>query len=56
MKPTTFAGLLIELSLNKAELVNKLQKEYCTQTSDRVVLVNNGNGELVYLLNGREDG
>jgi hypothetical protein len=54
MKPTTLAGQLIELSLNNAELVNQLQKEYCTQTSYRVVLVN-GAGELVYLLNGRED-
>ncbi|MGG3469094.1 hypothetical protein ABES02_16635 [Neobacillus pocheonensis] len=56
MKPTTLAGLLIELSLNIAGLVDKLQKEYCTQTSYRVVIVNNGAGDLVYLLNGREDG
>ncbi|MEH7336255.1 hypothetical protein V7161_26885 [Neobacillus drentensis] len=56
MKPTTLAGLLIEISLNNAGLVDRLQKEYCTQTSYRVILVNNGAGELVYLLNGREDG
>ncbi|PGY11066.1 hypothetical protein [Bacillus sp. AFS031507] len=56
MKPTTLGGLLIEISLNNAELVNNLQKQYCTQTSYRVVLVNNGGGDLVYLLNGREDG
>jgi hypothetical protein len=55
MKPTTLAGHLIEISLNNAELVDKLQKEYCTQISYRVVLVNKGEGELVYLLNGRED-
>ncbi|MBT2659387.1 hypothetical protein J7E81_30135 [Bacillus sp. ISL-18] len=55
MKPTTLAGLLIEISLNNAGLVDKLQKEYWTQTSYRVILINNGEGELVYLLNGRED-
>ncbi|MEH7308067.1 hypothetical protein [Neobacillus drentensis] len=55
MKPTALAGMLINLSLNNVELVNRLQQEYCTQTSYRVVLVNKG-GELVYLLNGREDG
>lgn len=56
MKPTSLAGLLIEISLNNVGLVDKLQKEYCTQTSYRVILINNGSGELVYLLNGREDG
>ena len=56
MKPTALAGMLIDLSLNNVELVDKLQQEYCTQTSYRVVLVKNGCGELVYLLNGREDG
>lgn len=55
LKPTTLAGLLIEISLNNAGLVDLLQKEYCTQTSYRVVLVNNDT-ELLYLLNGREDG
>jgi hypothetical protein len=55
MKPTALAGMLIDLSLNNVGLVDRLQREYCTQTSYRVVLVNNGGSELVYLLNGRED-
>lgn len=56
MKPTALARMLIDLCLNNVELVDKLQQEFCTQTSYRVVLVNNGGGELVYLLNGREEG
>jgi hypothetical protein len=54
MKPTTLAGLLIEKCLDNAQLVADLQKEYCTQSSYKIVLVNN-NGELHYLLNGRAD-
>ncbi|MCM2535015.1 hypothetical protein NDK43_25075 [Neobacillus pocheonensis] len=54
MRPTTLAGLLIEKSLNNAELIEELQKEYCTQSSYRLVLLNRG-GELHYLLKGRED-
>jgi hypothetical protein len=54
MAPTSLAGLLIEKCLNSAQLVAELQKEYCTQRSYRVVLVNK-DGELHYLLNGRDD-
>ncbi len=54
MKPTTLAGMLIEKSLDNAQLVNELQKEYCTQSAYKVVLVNNG-GEINYVLRGRED-
>jgi hypothetical protein len=54
MRPTTLAGLLIEKCLNNAEMVAELQKEYCTQSSYRVVVLNNG-GELQYILSGRED-
>lgn len=55
MKPTTLAGLFVELGLDSAGLVDELQKDYCTQNSYRVVLVNNGGGDLVYLLDGRGD-
>jgi hypothetical protein len=54
MKPTTLAGLLIEKGLNDAKLVSELQREYCTQAAYRVIVVNN-NGELNYVLTGRED-
>jgi sulfur carrier protein ThiS len=54
MKPTTLAGLLIELGLNNARVVTDLQKEYCTQSAYKIVMVNN-NGELNYVLAGRED-
>jgi sulfur carrier protein ThiS len=54
MRPTTLAGLLIEMGLDDAQLVAELQKEYCTQTAYRIVLVNNDN-ELNYVLKGRED-
>lgn len=54
LKPTTLAGLLIEKGLNNAELVSELQREYCTQAAYRVIVVKN-NGELNYVLSGRED-
>ncbi|MBV7507399.1 hypothetical protein KW850_19350 [Bacillus sp. sid0103] len=54
MKPTTLAGLLIEKGLNDAVLVSELHREYCTQSAYRVVVVNN-NGELNFVLSGRED-
>jgi sulfur carrier protein ThiS len=54
MKPTTLAGLLIELGLNNAQVVADLQKEYCIQSAYKVVVVNN-NGELNYVLAGRAD-
>lgn len=53
MKPTTLAGLLIEKGLNNPQLVAELQKEYCTQSSYRIVLLNIG-AELHYVLKGRE--
>jgi hypothetical protein len=54
MKPTTLACLLIEKCLENAQIVADLQKEYCTQSAYKLVLVNNG-GEVHYLLNGRDD-
>jgi hypothetical protein len=54
MKPTTLAGMLIEKGLNDAGLVSELQREYCKESAYRVVVVNN-NGELNYVLTGRED-
>jgi hypothetical protein len=54
MKPTTLAGLLIEKGLNDARLVSELQREYCKESAYRVVVVND-NGELNYVLTGRED-
>lgn len=54
MKPTSLAGFLIEKGLNNVELVNKLQKEYCTQRAYKIVFIHN-NGELNYVLRGRED-
>ena len=50
MKPTTLAGLLIEKSMGNAQLVNALQKVYCTQFAYKIFIVN---GE--YVLRGRED-
>jgi hypothetical protein len=50
MKPTTLAALLIEKSLANIQLVNELQKEYCTQSAYRVIVINNE-----YVLSGRED-
>jgi hypothetical protein len=54
MKPTTLAGMLIDIGLNDARLVSELQREYCKESAYRVVVVNN-NGELTYVLTGRED-
>lgn len=54
MKPTTLAGLLIEIGLNDARLVSELQREYCKESAYHVVVVNN-NGDLNYVLTGRED-
>jgi hypothetical protein len=54
MKPTTLAGMLIEKGLNNARLVSELQREYCKESAYRVVVVNN-DGELNYVLSGRED-
>lgn len=54
MKPTTFAALLIDKGLNDVGLVSELQLEYCTQSAYRVIVVKN-NGELNFVLSGRED-
>jgi hypothetical protein len=54
MKPTSLAGLLIERCLNDPRIVSELQKEYCTQSAYKIVLVDSG-GELHYSLSGRED-
>lgn len=54
IKPTTLAGVLIEIGLNDAKLVSELQREYCKESAYRVIVVNE-NGELNYVLSGRED-
>lgn len=54
MKHTTLAGLLVEMSLDNVQLINDLQNEYCLQRAYRVRLVR-GNGELHYVLSGRDD-
>jgi hypothetical protein len=54
MKPTTLAGMLIEIGLNDARLVSELQAEYCKESAYRVIVVNK-NGDLNYVLTGRED-
>jgi hypothetical protein len=54
MKPTTLAAMLIEKGLNDARLVSELQLEFCKESAYRVVVVTN-NGELNYVLTGRED-
>jgi hypothetical protein len=54
IKPTTLAALIVEKSLNNAQFVSELQKEYCTERAYKVVLINN-HGELNYVLAGRED-
>jgi hypothetical protein len=57
MKHTTLAGLLVEMSLDNLQLVNNLQNQYCTQKAYKIVFVRNteGNGEIQYVLSGRED-
>jgi hypothetical protein len=45
---------IIEKCLNDAQLVNELQKEYCTERAYKVVLINN-KGDINYVLAGRED-
>ncbi|MCM3411445.1 hypothetical protein [Metabacillus litoralis] len=49
LKPTTLAGMLVELSLDNPELIEKLQSEYCTYSTYRVLPVKKGN-EVEYLL------
>jgi hypothetical protein len=52
MKPTSLAGLLIEISLDSLELVQKLQNEYGVHNAYRIVPVNHY-GEIIYTLNER---
>ncbi|MEH7345550.1 hypothetical protein V7122_16975 [Bacillus sp. JJ1532] len=51
-KPTSLAGLLIELCLDNVELVRQLQDEYGVYNAYMVVPVKN-NGEIIYTLNER---
>ncbi|MBG9657801.1 hypothetical protein [Cytobacillus firmus] len=54
MRPTSLAGLLVELSLDNPELVTKLQAEYGIHTAYKVVPVKNyTSGEIEYALNER---
>lgn len=50
----TLAHKILVQCLYDSSFVNELQKEYCTQSAYRVVLVNN-EGEIHYTLSGRED-
>lgn len=54
MKPTPLAGLIVEMCLDDPVFVAKLQKEYCTQSSYRVIPINNGK-KIEFVLGGRED-
>jgi hypothetical protein len=54
MKPSSLAAMLIDLGLNNPQLVNELQKEHCTESAYRIVLVKDGK-EINYVLRGRED-
>jgi hypothetical protein len=54
MRPTSLACLLIELSLDSAELISKLQNEYGIHSAYKVVPVkDHATGELEYVLNER---
>jgi hypothetical protein len=54
MQPTKMAALLMEKGLYNPQLVNELQKEYCTEAAYRIHLVQK-NGEIHFVLRGRED-
>lgn len=49
-KHTPFANMLIEMCLDNAQLVNELQRKYCTQSAYKIFIVNSE-----YVLRGRED-
>ena len=49
MKPTSLAGLLIEQSLNNADLIAELQEQNSIHAAYKIVPVNN-NGELLYVI------
>lgn len=54
MKPTTLAGMLIEMCLDNVELVRQLQDEYGVYNAYMVVPVRNyDSGEIHYTLNER---
>ncbi|KSU86559.1 hypothetical protein AS180_17880 [Priestia veravalensis] len=50
-KPTTLAGLFIEICLNDSQIVHKLQEEYNIYTPYKVIPVQN-NGEIDYIFKG----
>jgi hypothetical protein len=56
MKPTTLAGMLIEKCLDNPQVITDLQREFCTHSAYKVLLVQK-NGELHYILSDsqRED-
>ncbi|MEH7012438.1 hypothetical protein V7087_16760 [Neobacillus niacini] len=54
MKHTELTWHLIRRCLYDLNIVNELQKEFCTQSAYKVVLLNNGM-EIEYVLRGRED-
>jgi hypothetical protein len=58
MKPTTLAGLLVEMSLNNADIVAELQREHCLYSAYKIIPIKNyDTDELEYYLeeNERED-
>lgn len=54
MRPTTLAGMLVEMSLDNPELINTLQNEYNIHAAYRIVPVQDyTSGEIQYVLNER---
>ena len=55
MSHTTLAGMLVEKALDSAEWIAELQKEYCTHSAYKVLVVKDyQTGETHYGLNNNE--
>ncbi|KAA0780880.1 hypothetical protein [Bacillus sp. TE8-1] len=55
IRHTKLAAVIIEKCLSNVGLINMLQDKYCTQKAYRIVPINNGGGELTFVLTGRDD-
>ncbi|MCM3394877.1 MULTISPECIES: hypothetical protein [Cytobacillus] len=54
LKPTTLAGMIVEVGLNNPVFIDQLQREYGVHNAYKVVPVKDFNsGELVFTLNER---
>lgn len=51
MRPTTLAGVIIEMALNDPQTIDKLQGMYNVHTPYKVIPVRN-NGEIDYVIRG----